>query len=173
MKTIYGIIDHAWPTKVVLSDKVLSRIDSLICKLKDFTDRELEKFSFSESVWIAITYGRRNGTEPKAEGPVLQYGDECDCSKMKCVDTIVHIEVSPYDASISTFDEEGLEDFLGPYEHCTIKKIPNVFFSERFVRQAMRYRFPHWVEHMKDLVNDMPEEHRRKLGVEMMLKRQR
>ena len=178
MKTAYVILDHAWPCRIDLSNEVIDRIARLKQHLRVIEEEVLSeplqkknKLPWKESINITLSYGthkyekKKNGALcPKRtfEGPVLSYGaKQAYGLDMRTIDEVVNIVVSSDTSWIEDSGQEGMNSTLGYGDDCTIESIPEVFFSESFLRQVSESSmFREWKYMMDHIIEDMPETHK-------------
>lgn len=156
----YGVIKF--------SDKLLARIEKLKKIVFSAYDNLSSENDWAEYLSASISYGgmkwiEENGVlsaKATANGPVLAYGHPNHLD-MRCVDDPIRIHINGMDAYVESDHEEGSENPLG-YD-ISLDSIPDVFFSEYFIRGWCYYIKKLHLSFNKDILNvveDMPLDHR-------------
>ena len=181
MKTAYCMLNLTHCGVIKFTDELLARIGELNKVVAESATKLKADTPWTENVSVEIHYGGmkwgegKDGVQeckPSANGPVLAYAHH-NYSNMRCADESVTIHVGVDDAWVESYYEDGSENPLDYMPHnrsdegyrgeYTVGTIPEVHFSERFLRAWCEHLGKHHLRMHKEVthvVEDMPPEHR-------------
>lgn len=179
MKTAYCMLNLTHCGVIKFSDELLARIEELKKIVQESSKGLRADVPWGEIVSMEIHYGGMTWSEDangvgrlkaSANGPVLAYAHH-NYSDMRCVDESVMIHVGSDDACVESYHEEGADNplgwrRLGAYgrsDDNTIGRIPEVHFSEDFLRAWCEHLGKHHLRTHREVVHvveDMPAEHK-------------
>ena len=164
MKTIYGELCDDLGV-VVLTDDILKRIAELRSLLEKSSADLHKRDLWSEKISAELTYGKDYQEHLTEEGPVLIYGDDAQQEKHKRINTLVYITVGVKGTTIHTYGCESSVSLINYKD--TVESIPDVYFSEDFVRNYANYVVnpvdSFCSTSVKDVYDDMPDGHKKLL----------